>query len=83
MHFFKIQGGNYSNVLKIFAEGASFLRSKFGQQWDLPNANYRKNHAYFLYATVKDPEKGEYFTISFVYLQMTASFSDKILYEIR
>ncbi|VDN55403.1 unnamed protein product [Dracunculus medinensis] len=52
-----LQGGNYSNVLKIFAEGASFLRSKFGQQWDLPNANYRKNHAYFLYATVKDPEK--------------------------
>uniref|UniRef100_A0A1I7VQM3 RRM domain-containing protein n=1 Tax=Loa loa TaxID=7209 RepID=A0A1I7VQM3_LOALO len=52
------QGGNdYLAVLKKFDEGAAFLAEKFGSHWDSPKAQYRKNHALFLYTSAKQPEK--------------------------
>ncbi|VIO94605.1 conserved hypothetical protein,hypothetical protein [Brugia malayi] len=52
------QGNNdYSAVLEKFDEGADFLAKKFGANWDSPKAQYRKNHALFLYTSAKQPKK--------------------------
>uniref|UniRef100_A0A915PK10 RRM domain-containing protein n=1 Tax=Setaria digitata TaxID=48799 RepID=A0A915PK10_9BILA len=52
------QGGDdYTLVLEKFDEGAAFLAEKFGSHWDSPKAQYRKNHARFLYTLGKQPEK--------------------------
>ncbi|KAL3995359.1 RNA recognition motif family protein [Acanthocheilonema viteae] len=49
--------GDYTVVLEKFDEGAAFLAEKFGPHWDSPKGHYRKNHALFLYTSVKQPEK--------------------------
>uniref|UniRef100_A0A0R3S7A8 RRM domain-containing protein n=1 Tax=Elaeophora elaphi TaxID=1147741 RepID=A0A0R3S7A8_9BILA len=48
---------NYTAMLEKFDEGAAFLAEKFGSHWDSPKAQYRKNHAFFLYTMAKQPEK--------------------------
>ncbi|CAG9534393.1 unnamed protein product [Cercopithifilaria johnstoni] len=48
---------DYTAVLEKFDEGAAFLAEKFGSNWDNPKAHYRRNHAFFLYTSVKQPEK--------------------------
>ncbi|KAM3715688.1 Nuclear RNA-binding protein [Dirofilaria immitis] len=48
---------DYTSVLEKFDEGAAFLAEKFGSHWDSPKAQYRKNHALFLYTLAKQPEK--------------------------
>ncbi|VDK73019.1 unnamed protein product [Onchocerca ochengi] len=53
----KQDSDNYTTVLEKFEEGAAFLAEKFGSHWDSPKAQYRKNHALFLYTLAKQPEK--------------------------
>lgn len=48
---------DYSRVKEVFDEGANFLMERFGTHWDSPKAQYRKNHALFLYTTGKQPDK--------------------------
>ncbi|VDM42611.1 unnamed protein product [Toxocara canis] len=52
------QDGDYSKVLELFEEGAAFLQERFGQHWDSPKAQFRKNFAMFLYTIAKLPDKG-------------------------
>uniref|UniRef100_A0A0N5A7Y2 Squamous cell carcinoma antigen recognized by T-cells 3 n=1 Tax=Syphacia muris TaxID=451379 RepID=A0A0N5A7Y2_9BILA len=48
---------DYTEVLRAFEEGTTFLKNNFGDYWDSPKAQFRKMHALFLYTDGKQPEK--------------------------